>query len=75
MWLGLIQSIQLIWKNSIRVSKKKRKQIKKEVATGIRQVKAFRWKNSNLAFEGHVGSNVGSVIERHSLKKHSKKKE
>jgi hypothetical protein len=49
--------------------KKKRKQIKKEAATGIRQVKAFRWKNSNLAFEGHVGPNVGSVIERHSKKK------
>ena len=53
---------------------KKRKQIKKEIATGKKQVKVFRWKNSNLAFEGHVGANVGSVMERHSLKKHSQKK-
>ena len=52
---------------------KKRKQIKKEIATGKRQVKALRWKNSNLAFEGYVGTNVGSVMERHSLKKHPKK--
>ncbi len=53
---------------------KKRKRIKKEIATGKKQVKALKWKNSNLAFEGHVGANVGSVMERHSLKKHAKKR-
>ena len=53
---------------------KKVKQIKKEIITGKKQVKAFRWKNSNLAFEGHVRANVGSVMERHSLKENSKKK-
>ena len=54
---------------------KKRKQIKKEIEIGKRQVKALGWKNSNLAFEGHVGYRKGSVLERHSLKKHSKKKQ
>jgi hypothetical protein len=54
---------------------KKTKQIKKEIATGKRQVKVFSHKYRNMAFIANVGYNKGSFMQRYSLKKQSKKKD
>jgi len=54
------------------MEKKTAKQIKREIKTAKRQVKALKGK-PNPAFRGPTSYGQASIMERISLKKHSKK--
>jgi hypothetical protein len=54
------------------MEKKTAKQIKREIKTAKRQVKALKGK-PNPAFRGPTSYCQASIMERISLKKHSKK--